>query len=271
MDIKFDLHTHHERCGHADGSIEQYIRAAIKEGLTAIGISDHAPYFAHEHDQPRPNIAMAKREFPHYVREVLALKQKYADKIDVLLGVESDFYAEHIDTYRHTLTKYPFDYIIGSVHQTNGVSIFNRHRFDHLSMDEQIQQKTDYYTLIEQSARSGLFQILGHIDAMKAYYPAFSDIPTPDVIDRTLKTIADHNVAIEVNTSGGTKKVGGWYPSDAILERALYFNVSITFGSDAHHPRRVAEDFARVQQRLQEIGFKQWVYFKQLQPVIVKL
>lgn len=44
--MKFDLHTHHFRCGHADGNIRDYIEAGIKAGLQAIGISDHTPTLA---------------------------------------------------------------------------------------------------------------------------------------------------------------------------------------------------------------------------------
>lgn len=40
--MKFDLHTHHFRCGHADGNIRDYIEAGIQSGLQAIGISDHS-------------------------------------------------------------------------------------------------------------------------------------------------------------------------------------------------------------------------------------
>lgn len=41
--MKFDLHTHHFRCGHADGTIRDYIEAGIAAGLGVIGISDHTP------------------------------------------------------------------------------------------------------------------------------------------------------------------------------------------------------------------------------------
>ena len=44
--------------------------------------------------------------------------------------------------------------------------------------------------LIAESARSGMFHILGHIDAMKGFYPAFSDISTPKV-NETLKIIGE--------------------------------------------------------------------------------
>ena len=152
-----------------------------------------------------------------------------------------------------------------------GVSIFNKNRWKKLSSSEQIAAKTEYYQLISQSARTGMFQIMGHMDAMKGNYPAFSDIQAPGPIDKCLRTIAECGIAIEINTSGKTKLSGGWYPSDAILERALHFGVEVTFGSDAHKPSRVADEWDAVAQRLKEIGFTQWVYFKQRQKVVVSL
>lgn len=269
---KFDLHTHHYRCGHAEGTIEDYIEAAIEAGLSAIGISDHSPYFAREEDHPQPGICMAKSEFPNYVKEVLELKKRYEGKIEVLLGVESDFYPDQIDLYRSSYAPYPFDYIIGSVHQTRGVSIFNRNRWKNLDEARKTEEKRHYYELIRHSAKSGLFQALGHIDAMKGYYPVFSEIPGAEKeIDEALKAVAEHDIAIEINTSGKTKDCGGWYPSDEILERALHFGVDVTFGSDAHVPKRVGDEWEEVRKRLKEIGFSRWVYYRQKSKVVVAL
>lgn len=268
--IKFDLHTHHDRCGHARGKIRDYIEAAIDRGLKVIGIADHSPYFSSEEDQPFPHIAMAKSRFPEYVNEVLQLKQSYSGKIDVLLGVESDFFPEQVENYRTNFDHYPFDYIIGSVHHVDGVSIFNKGRWDGLTEQEKIRTKENYYSLIEQSARSGMFQILGHIDAMKGYYPSFSSIQTK-AVEHTLKVIGEYDIAIEINTSGKTKDVGGWYPSDEILELAHHFGVKVTFGSDAHDPHRVGDEFDEVQAHLKQIGFKEWVYFKNKERMTVSL
>ncbi|WP_239618217.1 histidinol-phosphatase [Cohnella mopanensis] len=270
--MKFDLHTHHERCGHASGTINDYIVSAIQAGMQVIGISDHSPYFAHELDQPQPNIAMARSDFPNYIAEVLRLKEQYKEKIEVLLGVESDFYIDQIELYRKAYEPYPFDYIIGSVHQTRGVSIFNRNRWKGKDDDEQLDEKKHYYDLIRQSADSGMFQVLGHIDAMKGYYPAFADIQGAESeIDEALKAVAANDISIEINTSGKTKDVGGWYPSDALLERACHFGVDVTFGSDAHVPARVGDEWELVQKRLREIGFSRWVFFRQKQKVVVPL
>lgn len=269
--MRFDLHTHHFRCGHADGNIRDYIEAGIAAGLQVIGISDHTPYFGHPEEQAFPHIAMGKAELAAYVGEVLELKREYAGRIEVLLGIESDYFPEHAELYRRTLAQYPFDYIIGSVHSTEGLSIFNKGRWKKLDSRAQIAAKTEYYRLISESAKSGMFQILGHIDAMKGNYPAFADIETPEPLDACLRTIGECGVSIEVNTSGKTKLCGGWYPSDAILERALHFGVEITFGSDAHKPFRVGDELDAVAVRLKEIGFGHWVYYRNKTKQVVPL
>lgn len=181
--IKFDLHTHHERCGHAIGTIEDYVKQAIEYGLHYIGISDHSPYFYSEDDHLYPTIAMAKSDLVPYIEEVLRLK-KYAGKIHVLLGMESDFFPDHIEVYRDQYLLHPFDYIIGSVHYVQDISIFKRGRWNGLSSREQSKVKDEYYELIQKSAKSGVFQILGHIDAMKGFYPAFSSIETDSIEKR---------------------------------------------------------------------------------------
>jgi|SRR5690625_231898 len=264
-DIKpklFDLHTHHYRCGHAEGSIEEYVQAAIERGIEIIGISDHSPFFHYEEEQPYPNVSMGKSDLENYIKEVLHIKEKYKNNIEVLLGMESDFFSDYIEVYSKYYEKFPFDYIIGSIHYVNGLNIFDKQRWIGMTKKQILETKENYYNLIGQSAKCGLFQIMGHIDAMKGNYPEFSKFKT-EVVENTLKLIADYEIAIEVNTSGNTKECGGWYPAVDVLERAFYYGVDVTFGSDAHNPNRVGEELNLVINRLKEIGFTKWCYFKQ--------
>lgn len=265
----FDLHTHHYRCGHAEGEIEEYINAAIQNGLDIIGISDHSPFFYSDKDQLHPGIAMKKSEFHEYINEVLSLKEKYKGQIEILLGMESDFFPDHIELYKAKYKGHPFDYVIGSVHFVNGASVFDRNYWDSLSHQEKIVHKETYYRLIQQSAESGLFQVLGHIDVMKTNCPDFTDIPT-DITEHMFKEISKYDIAIEINTSGAMKGCGS-FPTNELLERALYFGVDVTFGSDAHIPNRVGERFEEVQQNLKEIGFKKWCFFRNKQKIYVPL
>lgn len=260
--MKFDLHTHHDRCGHAKGKVRDYIEAAIVNGLSVIGISDHSPFFASEENQLNPEIAMAKSELQEYVAEVLELKEQYRGKIEVLLGMESDFFPEHVELYRGIYAKYPFDYIIGSVHFTDGKSIFDITRWDNVD-ERQLKTEAEIYMgLIQASAKSGMFDILGHIDAIKGFCPAISSHLSP-MIEQTLQVIADAGVSIEVNTSGKFKDSGGWHPSIDILERAAYYGVSVTFGSDSHEPERVGDEWEAVREALKRFGYKEWVFYRE--------
>ncbi|GEK57762.1 phosphoesterase [Marinococcus halophilus] len=268
--MKFDLHNHHDRCGHAEGTIEDYIQAAIREKLDVIGISDHSPFFASSEEHPYPRITMAKGEFPVYIEEIRQLKEKYINDIEVLIGVESDYFPNQEKPYRLQYDNYPMDYVIGSVHFVNGINIFDTSRWDGMDDADIRQVKEEYYRQIMLSAKSGMFDILGHIDALKGYFPYAAEIDTPKV-DEALRVIGQEGTAIEINTSGKTKYCGGWYPSDDLLERALYYSVPVTFGSDAHVPERIGEDLEEVQKRLKQIGYRSWRFFRQRRPVDVYL
>ncbi|MGY4688809.1 histidinol-phosphatase [Salibacterium sp. K-3] len=268
--MKFDLHTHHYRCGHARGDIEDYIQAALEQGLGAVGISDHSPYFGMEDDHPYPGLTMAKSDFPGYVQEVRQLQEKYKDKIEVLIGVESDYFEASEQAYRSVYEAHPMDYVIGSVHFVNGINIFDKNRWSGLGEKEILDVKEEYYRLIEKSAKSGMFDVLGHIDAIKGYFPGISDVPT-DKVDQALKVIGEEGTAIEINTSGKMKECGGWYPSDDILERAHFYNIPVTLGSDSHDPERIGDDLEKVREHLKSFGWREWHFFRKRKPVAVPL
>ncbi|MFH8291821.1 histidinol-phosphatase [Streptomyces sp. NPDC018059] len=257
----FDLHTHHDRCGHARGTMRDYVHAAIDAGLHTLGFSDHTPFFAEPEDHHRPWVAMAKSEFPRYVTEAEELRKEYADRIRILVGVESDFFPEHAGLYGDTLRRYDFDYVIGSVHVMDGVDLFRPERWQGATDDDLKRAKEKYCDLVTQSARSGLFDVLGHVDAVKAACPAMSSIATP-ATERMVRAFAETDVVVEVNTSGSTKECGGWYPDPDILEMAAHYGVRMTFGSDAHDPERVGEEHEEVRRTLRELGHRHWYVFE---------
>lgn len=98
-----DFHTH---TTYSDGAntAEEMIVAAAEAGLTAIGISDHSytPF-----DE---SYCMKAGALDAYRAEISALKEKYRTKIDVLCGVEQDYYSGSIKGINGV------DYAVGSVH-----------------------------------------------------------------------------------------------------------------------------------------------------------
>jgi histidinol-phosphatase (PHP family) len=90
-------------------------------------------------------------------------------------------------------------------------------------------------------------------------------------MDPTLKMMAERGVAMEVSTSGLRNASQEWYPAVDVIERARYYGVDITFGSDAHHPNRVGDGWEKVRETLYDIGYKRWVIFKQRKPCYLDL
>lgn len=205
----FDLHTHHYRCGHAVGTIEEYIQAAVE-------------------DYPSPGLAMARSEFPHYIEEIVGLKKKYENKIEVLIGVESDFFPASIRQYEAVYRQYPIDYLIGSVHVSNGKHLSDSHAWADLDDEQLEREKAVYFDLLQPAAASGVFQIIGHMDLIKRYYKTFMNT-CRILIEQTLKVFAETNVSIEVNSSG-LHRGEDYSPGYEVLEIASRYGVPVTFG-----------------------------------------
>jgi len=257
----FDLHTHHRRCGHARGELRDYVEAALAAGLDTLGFSDHSPFFAEEADHHKPWVAMARSEFGAYLAEAARLREEYRDRIRLLIGVESDFFPQHARLYAQTYADLGLDYIIGSVHVVGDTDIFHQDRWAGATEEFLLAEKERYCDLVAASARSGMFDILGHIDALRGNYPRLDEIETP-AEERMIEAIAESGVVVEVNTSGNTKRCGGWYPSDRLLRRLREYGIPLTFGSDAHDPERVGDQFQEVRRHLRELGYREWHVFE---------
>ncbi|MCM3747866.1 histidinol-phosphatase [Paenibacillus pasadenensis] len=264
-----DYHTHHDRCGHAQGSMEDMIKAAIELGMSQIGLSDHSPFFCDENDHPSPGMTMAKSDFPNYVQEMIGLREKYKDRIDVRLGVESDYLPGLMEQYAAIYAQYPLDYIIGSVHYFRGYHVFASERWRQEDVDID-GTYVDYIRLIQEAARCGKFDILGHIDAVKGLNVPCS-ISLDALWDETAQVIADAGVAVEINTSGLRKKCGSWFPSADIVERLHRLGVPFAFGSDAHGPDQLLHDWSGVTGFLKEIGVKEIATFKRRERIMLSL
>lgn len=257
-----DLHTHHQRCGHASGTLRDYVVEALDKGVRVLGLSDHAPMFAMEEDHGLAVVAMAKTEFPAYVAEALALKEEFAHSIEILVSTEADYFRGQVDAYTRELDRYPLDYVIGSVHMFEGRDIFDPTRWEEVDETELHGVKSRYFRTVAECARTGAFNVIGHVDALKGSFPALAKVEAGAAADEMLIAIRDSGAVMEVNTSGVTKQCGGWYPEHHLLERALHFGLPITFSSDAHVPERVADQYDEVRAVLLDIGFTDWTVFR---------
>lgn len=256
--MRVDYHTHHYRCGHAAGQMEQYVEAAIAAGLDEIGLSDHSPiYHLGDHPHPRPRGAMARDELPQYVREMAELRDQFADRIVVRLGVESDYVLGWDAHYRALWRQYPLDYVIGSVHWLDRWNIFDRRLPEGRAAEEVY---AEYLHVTQAAARSGVYDIIGHLDCLKTagHIP---DMAITPLLDETVRVVAQCDVAIELNTSGWRKTCADCYPRAELLARCRHYGVPVTLGSDAHEPGLVGHGLDQAVALLREVGYREIAVF----------
>ena len=98
--MRQNLHTHTPCCD-GKNTAEEMVLAALEQGLDSLGLSGHSPLEGE-------CWAMEEAAVGRYRREVLALREKYAGKMEVFLGLEQDILSP--------LPEEPWDYLIGSVH-----------------------------------------------------------------------------------------------------------------------------------------------------------
>lgn len=245
-----DSHLHTPMYKHAVGEPQAYLREARQAGLTGIVFADHSPmpgWFD-------PGSRMREDQLDTYIQ---SLEQLAADHPDfyVGIGLEADYHPGTERYVRALTRRYPFDYVIGSVHFI-GAWPFDHpdHVYEYRWRDLRSVFKA-YYELVAASARTGLFHAIGHADLPKK----FGHLPEEgylDLVEPVLKIMAAEGLALDVNTAGWRKPVGELYPSPAVLALARALGVGVVLGSDAHAAGEVGFRFSQARRLLLDAGYR---------------
>jgi histidinol-phosphatase (PHP family) len=238
--------------------MDEYIRAGIRKGLTAIGVSCHNPM----PDWYDPEHRMSLEEFDTvYKPGVLEMQEKYAGEIEVLMGLEADFFPGTESFVRDFIRAHEFDYILGSVHYLGADVLVPVPKFERRRA---VARYIEYYERVEQLAGSGICDIVAHFDMVKknGILPPADNAGVAQAMDGALRAIRDNDLCIEINTSGLRKKAGEIYPAESILRQAAGYGIPMTVGSDAHAPDDVASDFDRARQLIESYAGGRVCIFK---------
>ena len=257
--MRVDLHNHTSLCNHASGTCEEFVLKAIEEKIDIFGFSDHAPM---PYD-PKYRMTLDKKE--DYEKEILFLKNKYKNQIDILLAYEVDYMQNH-KLILDSILNSNVDYLIGSVHflgkKTSDLWGFDKPEFISKYQEKNIDKIwQDYFDTIEQMAKLNVFDVVGHIDLIKV----FKFLPKKDIrliAKNALKAIKKSNMVLEINSAGLRKPIKETYPSIPILEEAYDLNIDITFSSDAHEVSHIGFSYDKCLEIAKNIGFTKCISFK---------
>lgn len=269
-----DYHTHHARCGHAVGELEEYVKRGIELGLSQLGLSDHMPLLHVDPAAYYPEMAMPLDELPRYVEEAFQLKEKYRGQIDLRVGLEGDYIEGWERQIEEIVKAYPWDYVIGSVHFLGewDVSDFRQvHNWEGQNVFAVYQR---YYDAVAKAARTGFYDIMGHLDVIKRFGHrpgAALEAETVDLELHTLTAVKEAGVAMELNASGLSKPVAEMFPSRRILSAAVEMGIPLTVGSDAHDPLKLGEHLDQARALLHELGVRELATFEGRKRTMVPL
>lgn len=250
-----DMHVH--LTGHADRlataeNIREFLTQARRKGLRQIGFADHDYYYK---DLNLPLIREVAQEYPD---------------LKVSIGLEVDYRVGDEGKIKKLLELFPFDFVIGSVHEIKGWA------FDYPEEEAKHRQKDpdrmyeEYFDLVAKAAESALFTTIGHFDLIKI----FGVRPNTDILSlaaQALDRIQENGLVMELNTAGRYKPVGEYYPEVKIIEEVNRRGIPMTLGSDAHKAEDVGRDLVNAVQLLKGLGINEIIGFKQRQKVYYSL
>lgn len=255
----WDQHMHCNFSGDSDALPEDMIKAGIAHGLSGICFTDHLDY-----DYPeKPNIFLL--DFDNYFKVFSDLREKYADKISVNIGIELGLQIQAAGQNLAVAEKYPFDFIIGSSHVVNHMDPYYPEFFAGRDEDAAYME---YFESVLENINSGVdFDVYGHIDYVVRYGPNKNAFYTyekfKDIIDEILTQLISKGKGIEVNTGGFKYGLGHPNPTEDIIKRYRELGGEIiTMGADAHVPEYVAYEFDKTAQIIKNCGFKYYTVFK---------
>ncbi len=260
--LYYDSHMHTPLCKHAWGEPEEYCAQGVKSGLKGIIFTCHCPM----PDGFWQIVRMSESEFDLYVSLVQRAKAAYKNKLDVCLGIESEYFPGYEKYIEDLHKRADFDYCLGAVHWQAKEYL---HRYEQGTIEG---FRRTYFEHLAASAETGLYDCVAHPDLVKNYHPdswCFAIIK--NTVSTVLDRIAKTGVAMEMNTSGLNKSYSEMNPGNEMLRMMAERKIPIVLGSDSHRAPRVGEHFITALNNLAEAGYEEVSYFKKRQRIDLKI
>lgn len=276
--IQADMHMHTWFSTDSEACPRDMADEAVRKGLKTICFTDH--FDKDDLEWGEEGIF----DVDAYFVEMQKLQEEYAGKLNIRIGIELGLRTYLKDYYEELTKKYPFDFVIGSVHNVpykkdaEGNILYTDPAAEKLFTDR--TDKEAYRLMMETTLGnvriSDCFQTLGHLDYVVRYGKSrekeYSYTDYADIIDEILKLLIEKEKGLEVNSAGLKYGLPFAHPHPDVLKRYRELGGEIiTIGADAHKPEHIAYDFAKAEEILKSCGFKYYTEFFEQKPVFKQL
>lgn len=276
--IQADMHMHTWFSTDSEACPRDMADEAVRKGLKTIYFTDH--FDKDDLEWGEEGIF----DVDAYFVEMQKLQEEYAGKLNIRIGIELGLRTYLKDYYEELTKKYPFDFVIGSVHNVpykkdaEGNILYTDPAAEKLFTDRTDKEayRLMMETTLENVRTSDCFQTLGHLDYVVRYGKSrekeYSYTDYADIIDEILKLLIEKGKGLEVNSAGLKYGLPFAHPHPDVLKRYRELGGEIiTIGADAHKPEHIAYDFAKAEEILKSCGFKYYTEFFEQKPVFKQL
>lgn len=226
-----NYHSHNYLCGHAGGTVSDYVRVAVENGMRDIGISDHcvpplgtpAPYITPD--------TLSELYLPQFDEA----ERLYGDKIKIHRGAEIEFFAG-FDAYYDKLLG-SLEYLVLGEHEF----ICDGQRKNSFCDGTDETNIISYFDNVIQGLESGKFALLAHPDLIFYSNPKITP-KIVDAFDATIKTAVRCDIPVELNANG-IRNHKFKYPGDLLIELCKRHDAKVAISSDCHHFNDLCDEY----------------------------
>ena len=223
----YNYHTHTERCGHAKGKEEDFIKRAIENGIKYMGFSDHFPFI--RSDGLESSFRVPVSQVKDYFDTLRALREKYKNEIDIKIGFEMEYYPADFEKMLEQAKKYGAEYLIMGEH-------FTEEELDGVipssAPSDSVEKLKNYVDCVCEGMATGVFTYVAHPDLINF---TGDDGIYKEEVRRMCRASKKYNVPLELNFLG--IREGRTYPRELFWKTVGEEQSPVTFGFDAHSVR----------------------------------
>lgn len=258
--ITTNFHTHTIYCD-GKSTPEEMVLAAIEKNFTDLGFSSHSVMYI------KSSFAMKEENEKPYIEEILRLKEKYKNEINVFCGIE-------LDVFSHK-PEFSYDYTIGAVHyvlkdgkylavdksaEDYKATVENYYNGDYDAFAE------DYFELVSNIVEQTNADIIGHIDLISKFDEVLK-IERGEryfaAAQKCVKNLVKYNIPFEINTGAMSRGYRTTpYPDERILKIIKDYGGKIAISADCHSKEGLDFGFEEAENLAKKCGFKEYAIIK---------
>ena len=245
---KVSVHGGHSGhyCGHAQDKLEDIIQEYIAQGFSWVCLTEHMPCQTDAHMPPEErdegiSVAEFNKRIDIYFKEARALKTKYADQIELLVGFETEAYTGYQEEVSALIDRHQPDMIVGSVHHLHDI-LFDAAPEDYAQAVEKsgsIEQfYCDYFDKQLELIEYFKPPVVGHFDLVRLHDPDYrSRFEVTAIRDRALRNltrIKELGLILDLNMRSLKKSADEPYITESLMAFAIEQEIDMAPGDDSH-------------------------------------